>query len=77
MKYETIAVVFGIIVMGFGISYLAHYAANKSDTKSELINENMQKLSKSCVEERNGTFTIRFEHGDNNVVIYECTFGGN
>lgn len=77
MKYETIAIVFGIIVMGIGISYLAHYARNKSDVKAEMINENMQKLSKSCVEEHNGTFTLRFEHGDNNSVIYECTFGGN
>lgn len=77
MKYETVVMVFGIIVMGIAVSYLTYYARGKSDIKSKLINENMQKLSKSCIEKHDGTFTVRFEHGDNNVVIYECTFGGN
>lgn len=75
---EAIAVVCGIIVMALGMGFLVSYATSgKSNIKSETINENMQKLSKSCIENHNGTFTVRFEHGDNNVVIYECTFGGN
>lgn len=77
MKTELTIMLCGFAILGAAIFSLFYFVSNKSDMKAEMINENIQKTSKSCIENRNGTFTIRFEHGDRNTVTYECTFGGN
>ena len=77
MKTELTIILCGFAILCASIFTLVYYVSNKSDMKAELIDENIKKASKSCIEEHNGTFTIRFEHGDRNTVTYECTFGGN